>query len=95
MNYIAALLLVVLERNEEKAFWVLVSLIDDDGRQCVEHKTYRSSQQLEEGVSLKEVASCSLENDSFLSVISSSTAKQMHLPSHFAASIPGKTRLSP
>ena len=31
MNYIAALLLIVLERNEENAFWVLVSLIDDDG----------------------------------------------------------------
>ena len=31
MNYIAALLLIALERNEENAFWVLVSLIDDDG----------------------------------------------------------------
>ncbi len=31
MNYIAALLLVVLERNEESAFWAMVSLIDDDG----------------------------------------------------------------
>lgn len=32
MNYIAALLLIILERNEEKAFWLLVSLIDDDGK---------------------------------------------------------------
>lgn len=31
MNYIAALLLIILERNEESAFWVLVSLIDDGG----------------------------------------------------------------
>ena len=33
MNYIAALLLVILEKNEENVFWVLVSLIDDGGEQ--------------------------------------------------------------
>ena len=31
MNYIAALLLVAMEKDEENAFWVLVSLIDDGG----------------------------------------------------------------
>eukprot|EP00884_Botryococcus_braunii_P008527 jgi/Botrbrau1/17676/Bobra.0166s0101.1 len=31
MNYIAALLLLAMERDEEKTFWVLVSLIDDGG----------------------------------------------------------------
>lgn len=31
MNYIAALLLLILEKNEENTFWVLVSLIDDGG----------------------------------------------------------------
>ena len=31
MNYIAATLLLALERNEENTFWVLVSLIDDGG----------------------------------------------------------------
>lgn len=32
MNYIAALLLLALGRNEEDAFWVLASLIDDDSQ---------------------------------------------------------------
>ena len=32
MNYLAAMLLLALERKEEKAFWVLVSLIDDGGK---------------------------------------------------------------
>lgn len=31
MNYIAALLLLAMDRDEEKTFWVLVSLIDDGG----------------------------------------------------------------
>ncbi|BDA49083.1 TBC1 domain family member 2A [Coccomyxa sp. Obi] len=31
MNYLAAMLLLALDRSEEKAFWVLVSLIDDGG----------------------------------------------------------------
>jgi hypothetical protein len=30
MNYLAAMLLLALDQSEEKAFWVLVSLIDDD-----------------------------------------------------------------
>lgn len=29
MNPVAALLLVVLERNEENSFWVLASLVED------------------------------------------------------------------
>lgn len=32
MNYLAAMLLLALDRAEEKAFWVLVSLIDDGGK---------------------------------------------------------------
>ena len=34
MNYIAALLLLAMEEDEEAAFWVLVSLIDDGGAQA-------------------------------------------------------------
>lgn len=34
MNYLAAMLLLALDRSEEKAFWVLVSLIDDGGNHC-------------------------------------------------------------
>ncbi len=33
MNYIAALLLLSMNRNEESSFWVLASLIDDGGRE--------------------------------------------------------------
>ena len=29
MNFLAAMLLLVLEKDEESAFWVLVALIDD------------------------------------------------------------------
>jgi hypothetical protein len=31
MNYLAAMLLLALERSEEDSFWLLVSLIDDGG----------------------------------------------------------------
>lgn len=31
MNYLAAMLLLALERSEENSFWLLVSLIDDGG----------------------------------------------------------------
>ena len=31
MNFLAAALLLALDRSEEKAFWVLVCLIDDGG----------------------------------------------------------------
>lgn len=31
MNYIAAMLLLCLELSEERAFWVMVALIDDNG----------------------------------------------------------------
>lgn len=30
MNYLAAMLLLVMEHDEEDAFWVLASLIDDN-----------------------------------------------------------------
>ena len=33
MNYLAAMLLLALGRDEEAAFWVLVVLIDDGGAQ--------------------------------------------------------------
>lgn len=31
MNYVAALLLVALDRDEESAFWIMVALMDTDG----------------------------------------------------------------
>lgn len=34
MNYIAAMLLLCLELSEERAFWVMVALIDDNGMSC-------------------------------------------------------------
>lgn len=43
MNAIAAMLLLVLERNEEDSFWVLVSLIDNGGTlpfTCPLHKMH-------------------------------------------------------
>lgn len=32
MNYLAAMLLLALEQAEENAFWILVCLIDDNGK---------------------------------------------------------------
>ena len=32
MNYVAAMLLLCLELSEERAFWVMVALIDDNGK---------------------------------------------------------------
>ncbi len=32
MNYLAAMLLLALERSEENSFWLLVALIDDGGK---------------------------------------------------------------
>jgi hypothetical protein len=40
MNYLAAMLLLALARNEESAFWVLVCLIDDGGAHL--HRCLRS-----------------------------------------------------
>ena len=37
MNYIAAMLLLCLELSEERAFWVMVALIDDNGMSCFLH----------------------------------------------------------
>ena len=31
MNYVAAMLLLCLDLSEERAFWVMVALIDDNG----------------------------------------------------------------
>lgn len=33
MNYLAAMLLLVLQHDEESAFWLLVSLIDEGGEE--------------------------------------------------------------
>ena len=33
MNYVAAMLLLCLDLSEERAFWIMVALIDDNG-QC-------------------------------------------------------------
>ena len=32
MNYVAAMLLLCLDLSEERAFWVMVALIDDNGQ---------------------------------------------------------------
>ena len=37
MNYIAAMLLLCLELSEERAFWVMVALIDDNGAPLFMH----------------------------------------------------------
>ncbi len=34
MNYVAAMLLLCLDLSEERAFWVMVALIDDNGLSC-------------------------------------------------------------
>lgn len=34
MNYVAAMLLLCLDLSEERAFWVMVALIDDNGQCC-------------------------------------------------------------
>ena len=34
MNYVAAMLLLCLDLSEERAFWVMVALIDDNGLCC-------------------------------------------------------------
>lgn len=35
MNYLAAMLLLCLDLAEERAFWVMVALIDDNGQCCL------------------------------------------------------------
>lgn len=35
MNYVAAMLLLCLDLSEERAFWVMVALIDDNGQCCL------------------------------------------------------------
>lgn len=37
MNYVAAMLLLCLDLSEERAFWVMVALIDDNGQSLSSH----------------------------------------------------------
>ncbi len=37
MNYVAAMLLLCLDLSEERAFWVMVALIDDNGQSVSSH----------------------------------------------------------
>lgn len=43
MNYVAAMLLLCLDLSEERAFWVMVALIDDNGQSLSSHCVVRQA----------------------------------------------------
>lgn len=55
MNFVAAMLLLCLNLSEERAFWVMVALIDDNGQCCPSIHLHESSQLILSSVLLSPV----------------------------------------